>query len=59
MKVENNFMYRLTDRLGTLAVIPLGEKGFSIDFERQNEDKLSYEKNFREKLCLSAKHFRD
>ena len=44
MKVENNFIYRLTDRIETLAVIPLGEKGFSLDFERQNEDKLSYEK---------------
>ena len=57
MKVENNFIYRLTDRLGTLAVIPLGEKGFSLDFERQNEDKLSYEKKLSGKIMFIGEAF--
>ena len=57
MKVENNFIYRLTDRLGTLAVIPLGEKGFSLDFERQNEDKLSYEKKLSGKIMFVGEAF--
>lgn len=57
MKVENNFIYRLTDRLGTLAVIPLGEKGFSLDFERQNEDKLSYEKKLSGKIVFVGEAF--
>ena len=57
MKVENNFIYRLTDRLGTLAVIPLGEKGFSLDFERQNEDQLSYEKKLSGKIMFVGEAF--
>lgn len=57
MKVENNFIYKLTDRLGTLAVIPLGEKGFSLDFERQNEDKLSYEKKLSGKIMFVGEAF--
>ena len=57
MKVENNFIYKLTDRLGTLAVIPLGEKGFSLDFERQNEDKLASEKKLSGKIMFVGEAF--
>lgn len=49
MNIQNRFIYKLTDRLGTLVVVPLGESDFTIDYDRENEDKLSY------KIALSGK----
>lgn len=50
--MKNNFIYKLTDRLGTLVVEPLGENDFSLDFARENDDKISYEKQLSGKIVF-------
>lgn len=49
MNIQNRFIYKLTDRLGTLVVVPLGESDFTIDYDREDEEKLAY------KIALSGK----
>ena len=52
MKINNKFIYKLSDRLGTLVVEPLGENDFSLDFSRENDDKISYEKQLSGKIVF-------
>jgi Bacterial Ig domain len=50
MKIQNRFIYKLTDRLGTIVVIPLGENDFTIEYEREDEEKRSYKTNLSGKI---------
>lgn len=52
MKINNKFIYKLSDRLGTLVVEPLGENDFSLDYSRENDDKISYEKQLSGKIVF-------
>ena len=52
MKTNNKFIYKLTDRLGTLVVEPLGESDFSLDYARENDDKIDYEKQLSGKIVF-------
>ena len=52
MKINNKFIYKITDRLGTLVVEPLGENDFSLDYSRENDDKISYEKQLSGKIVF-------
>lgn len=52
MKPKNNYKYTITDRLGTYEVEPLGEGEFSLDYERENDDKLDYKINLSGKIVL-------
>lgn len=54
----NKFTYKLTDRLGTLVVFPLGENEFTLEYNRQNEDKLDYEKQLNGKIVFTDKAFK-
>lgn len=54
MEIKNKFIYKLTDRLGTIAVIPLGEAGLTMEFERENEEKNSYKKNVSGKMIFTS-----
>ena len=58
MKINNRFIYRLTDRLGTLLVVPLGESEFSLDYDRENEEKLSYKKQLSGKIVFTGDAFK-
>lgn len=55
--IKNKFLYKLTDRLGTLVVVPLGENDFSLEYERQNDDKLSYKKQLSGKIVFTDDAF--
>lgn len=55
--IQNKFLYRLTDRLGTIAVVPLGEGDFTLEYERENEDKLSYKKQLSGKIVFTGQAF--
>ena len=57
MNVKNKFIYRLTDRLGTIAVVPLGEGDFTLEYERENDDKLSYKKQLSGKVVFTGEAF--
>ena len=52
MNPKNNYKYTITDRLGTYEVEPLGEGEFSLDYERENDDKLDYKINLSGKIVL-------
>lgn len=52
MKIQNRFIYKLTDRLGTIIVVPLGESEFTIDYEREDEDKSDYKKQVSGKIIF-------
>lgn len=59
MKVENKFEYRLTDRLGTIAVVPLGENDFSIEWSRSDsEDQFEFEKRLSGNIIFVAEGFK-
>ena len=58
MKINNRFIYKLTDRLGTLLVVPLGEGDFSLDYERENDEKLSYKKELSGKITFVGEAFK-
>lgn len=58
MSIQNKFLYRLTDRLGTIAVVPLGEGDFTLEYERQNDDKLSYKKQLSGKIIFTGEAFK-
>ena len=58
MSIQNKFLYRLTDRLGTIAVVPLGEGDFTLEYERQNDDKLSYKKQLSGKIVFTGEAFK-
>ena len=57
MKIDNKFIYKLADRLGTLIVEPLGENDFSLDYSRENDDKISYEKQLSGKIVFVGDAF--
>lgn len=57
MAIQNKFLYRLTDRLGTIAVVPLGEGDFTLEYERENDDKLSYKKQLSGKVVFTGEAF--
>lgn len=50
MKIQNKFIYKLTDRLGTIVVVPLGESDFTIEYEREDEEKRAYKTNLSGKV---------
>ena len=58
MSIQNKFLYRLTDRLGTIAVVPLGEGDFTLEYERQNDHKLSYKKQLSGKIVFTGEAFK-
>ena len=58
MKINNRFIYKLTDRLGTLVVVPLGESDFSLEYDRENEDKLSYKKQLSGKIVFTGEAYK-
>ena len=55
--VTNRYEYEISDRLGTLLVAPLGESDFTIEWERQDEDKLDYEKTLPSKIVFLNEAF--
>ena len=57
MKINNKFLYRLTDRLGTIDVVPLGEGDFTLEYERENDDKISYKKQLSGKIVFTGEAF--
>ena len=58
MKIENKFKYKLTDRLGTIDVFPLGESDFSIEWSRSDsEDQFDYEKQLSGKMTFVGEAF--
>lgn len=57
MEIRNKLKYELTDRLGTLAVVPLGESDFSLEYERENDDKLSYKMQLSGKIVFKGEAF--
>lgn len=59
MKIENKFEYRLTDRLGTIAVVPLGENDFSIEWSRSDsEDQFEFEKRLSGNIIFVGEGFK-
>ena len=58
MKIQNKFIYKLKDRLGVLVVVPLGESDFSLDYERENDEKLSYKKKLSGKITFVGEAFK-
>lgn len=59
MKIENKFDYKLTDRLGTIAVVPLGESDFSIEWSRSDsEDQFEFEKRLSGKITFIGDAFK-
>ena len=57
MEIKNKLKYQLTDRLGILAVVPLGESDFSLEYERENDDKLSYKMQLSGKIVFKGEAF--
>ena len=53
-EVKNKYRYVLTDRFGTLEVAPLGEGDFSIQYEREDEGKYFYAKQFQGKITFTG-----
>ena len=53
-EVKNKYRYVLTDRFGTLDVMPLGEGDFSIQYEREDEGKYFYAKQFQGKITFTG-----
>ena len=53
-EVKNKYRYVLTDRFGTLEVAPLGEGDFSIQYEREDEGKYFYVKQFQGKITFTG-----
>ena len=53
-EVKNKYRYVLTDRFGTLDVAPLGEGDFSIQYEREDEGKYFYAKQFQGKITFTG-----
>ena len=56
-EVKNKYRYVLTDRFGTLEVAPLGEGDFSIQYEREDEGKYFYAKQFQGKITFTGDIF--
>ena len=54
----NRFLYKLTDRLGTIVVVPLNENDFSLEYQRENDDKLDYEKKLSGKIMFVGDAFK-
>lgn len=52
MTPKNNFIYSITDRLGTLLVEVLGENDFEIEYNRESDDKYFYTKKLSGKLTF-------
>lgn len=52
MKIKNNYQYTITDRLGTVSVIPLGEYDFVIEFSKENEGKRFYKQEMPSKIVF-------
>ena len=58
MIVQNNFIYKLTDRIGTLDVFPLGENSFSIEYSKDDKDSNnSYKKQLSGKMTFVGDAF--
>lgn len=58
-KINNKFIYKLTDRLGTIAVVPLGESDFSIDWSRDdNDSNFDYGKQLSGKMTFFGEAFK-
>lgn len=58
MTIKNKFTYKLTDRFGTIAVVPLGESDFTIDWSRGNDDtNFDYDKELSGKLTFIGEAF--
>lgn len=58
MNPKNNFIYKLTDRLGTLDVFPLGENSFSIEYSRDDKDSnFEYKKSLNGKMTFVKEAF--
>ena len=53
-EVKNKYRYVLTDRFGTLDVAPLGEGDFSIQYEREDDGKYFYAKQFQGKITFTG-----
>ena len=53
-EVKNKYRYVLTDRFGTLEVAPLGEGDFSIQYEREDDGKYFYAKQFQGKITFTG-----
>lgn len=53
-EIKNKYRYVLTDRFGTLDVAPLGEGDFSIQYEREDEGKYFYAKQFQGKITFTG-----
>lgn len=52
-QIKNKFKYKLTDRLGTLDVFPIGENDFSIEWSRENDDSnYDYDKSLSGKITF-------
>ena len=52
MTPKNNYIYSITDRLGTLFVEVLGENDFEIEYNRETDDKYFYTKKLSGKVTF-------
>jgi hypothetical protein len=48
----NHYRYTIKSRLGTMIADPLGEGDFTIEWQREDDDKLDYEKNMSSKILF-------
>lgn len=55
--VKNYYRYTLSDRLGVLQVKPLGESDFSVEWTREDEEKMDYEKAMPGKITFTGEAF--
>lgn len=58
MKINNRFIYKLKDRLGVLVVVPLGESDFTLEYERENDEKIDYKRSLSGKIKFVGDAFK-
>lgn len=51
---QNKYKYVLTDRFGVLDVFPLDEAGYAISYEKEDDGKYFYVKQFSGKLMFTG-----
>lgn len=50
--ILNKYRYRITDRLGTGILNPLGESKLTVNYDRENEQKADYKEQIGSKITL-------
>lgn len=54
MMIKNNYYYELTDKFGTIEVNPIGESEFEISYEKEDEYRFFFNKNFSAKIIFNG-----